>query len=95
MTSIKSGSGQSGDMRTARQLDRETQGGEFQMTVIAVQREGEMNKTCEVGLNLEDVNDSSPVFWDISTIRFSEDTKPGVAFTPVRVFHPEVNPALI
>ena len=49
-------------------------GGEFQMTVIAVQREGETTKTssCEVSLSLEDVNDSPPVFSDISTIRFSE-----------------------
>ena len=93
MTSIRSGSGQSGDMRTARQLDRETQGGEFQMTVIAVQREGETTKTssCEVSLSLEDVNDSPPVFWDISTIRFSEDTNPGVAFTRVRAYDSDVD----
>ena len=103
MTSVRSGSGRSsnlfsldprtGDIRTARQLDRETHGGEFQMTVIAVQREGETTKTssCEVSLSLEDVNDSPPVFSDISTIRFSEDTNPGVAFTRVRAYDSDVD----
>ena len=103
MTSVRSGSGRSsnlfsldprtGDIRTARQLDRETHGGEFQMTVIAVQRDGEMTKTssCEVSLSLEDVNDSPPVFSDISTIRFSEDTNPGVAFTRVRAYDSDVD----
>ena len=103
MTSVRSGSGRSsnlfsldprsGDIRTARQLDRETHGGDFQMTVIAVQREGETTKTstCEVNLALEDVNDSPPVFSDISTIRFSEDTNPGVAFTRVRAYDSDVD----
>ena len=63
------------------------------MTVIAVQRDGETTKTstCLVSLTLEDVNDSPPVFSDISTIRFSEDTNPGVPFTRVRAYDSDVD----
>ena len=63
------------------------------MTVIAVQREGETTKTssCEVSLTVEDVNDSPPVFQDISSIRFSEDTNPGVPFSRVRAFDSDLN----
>ena len=82
-----------GDVRTARQLDRETHGGDFVITVIAVEQEGEVSKTstCEVNLTVEDVNDTPPVFEDISTIRFSEDTNPGVPFTRVRAYDSDVD----
>ena len=42
-------------------------------------------------LTVEDVNDSPPVFQDISSIRFSEDTNPGVPFSRVSenpILHP-------
>ena len=58
-----------------------------------MERDGEVSKTstCEVSLTVEDVNDTPPVFEDISTIRFSEDTNPGVPFTRVRAYDSDVD----
>ena len=103
MTSVTSQSGRSsnlfsldartGDIRTVKEVDRETHGADFLITVLAVQREGEATRTssCEVSLTVEDVNDTPPVFEDISTIRFSENTNPGVPFTRVRAYDSDVD----
>ena len=82
-----------GDVRTARQLDRETHGGDFVITVVAVEEEGEVSKTstCEVNLTVENVNTTPSVFEDISTIRFSKDTNPGVPLTQVQAYDSDVD----
>ena len=44
---------------------------------------------------MEDVNDSAPVFEEIGTIRFSEETNPGVSVAALRASDPDSDTRLV
>ena len=43
---------------------------------------------------MEDINDSSPIFEDSSTIRFSEDTLPGEIIHTLKAYDPDLDNAV-
>ena len=42
-------------------------------------------------MKVEDINDTPPVFEDFSTIRFSEETNPGVPITTMKAYDADLN----
>ena len=45
----------------------------------------------QVKLKVEDINDTPPVFEDLSTVKFSEDTLPGETIASLRAFDADLN----
>lgn len=88
-----------GDIRTVAELDREMSGSEFVIQVLAVLDNGgrgaeTRTSSCQVKVHMEDINDTPPVFQDISTVRFSEETNPGVALYTVRAYDADLDSVL-
>lgn len=72
---------QTGQMKTAKLLDRETSSSYHLVVKATDQGVPSLSSTCNVSVTVSDVNDNPPVFNVTKVINIPEDTRPGAVIT--------------